>query len=141
LVAVFNGRACTDLTCTTAAAWGITVEVSDNEGAPVAATVTFRDRDFVEVIGPEMRLGEHLYAGAVERAGTYEVTIEAEGFHTVTIKDVRVEGDECHVDTERLVVTLGRGNGGTSASSEHVFPFTIVGYHNDVPIRTKNKIR
>ena len=37
------------------------------------------------------------YVGAGERAGTYILTIVADGFEMVTVDDIFVDADECHV--------------------------------------------
>ena len=47
-------------------------------------------------------------SAAGERVGTYTSTIEAEGFEPVTIEDIVIETDECHVigvTREEVVLT------------------------------------
>ena len=37
------------------------------------------------------------YLGAGERAGTYTLTVDADGFETAVIEDIVVDADICHV--------------------------------------------
>ena len=46
------------------------------------------------------------YQGAWERPGTYALWVTKEGFRTATLEDIRVQADECHVQTESRTVTL-----------------------------------
>ncbi|MFN0250941.1 MAG: carboxypeptidase-like regulatory domain-containing protein [Kofleriaceae bacterium] len=94
-----------DRFCTTVSIYGIRVDVTGPNDQPIDATVTLRDGDSVEVIEPFERINSQ-YLGAGERAGTYDVTVEAAGFRSVMVQDVRVEEDDCHVQPEQLVVAL-----------------------------------
>ena len=67
------------------------------------ATLTLRDGAYVEMMS---EVGPGNYAGAVERAGTYELTIEAENFATVTLPDLSVLPGECHVTPVARTVVL-----------------------------------
>jgi hypothetical protein len=54
-----------------------------------------------------------VFTFALERPGTYDITIAGEGFEVWTAKDVRVTKGACHVNTVRLVARLqptGRGS-------------------------------
>jgi hypothetical protein len=107
VVAAAASSGCLDRTCTNILIFGITVDVTGPNDEPVDAIVTLRDGSFVEVIEPGTPYQNGtLYMGAGERAGTYEVTVEAPGFRTVVFQNVRVEEDECHVEPENLVVML-----------------------------------
>jgi len=99
--------------CTTLFAYGLRVNVTDENGDPVAgATLTLTEGDYTEVIpGPPGSGAEGaggVYLGAGERAGTYTLTIEAEGFDPVTIENIVIEADECHVIGVRRDVVLTR---------------------------------
>ena len=94
---IFDGRACTEVY-----AYGLTVTVADENGEPVTgAALTLTDADYTETIpgppGTGIELEGGVYLGAGERAGTYTLTIEAEGFEPVTIDNIVIEADECHV--------------------------------------------
>jgi hypothetical protein len=81
--------------CTLEAVFGVNISLTDEAGEPVAgATLMLRDGGYQETM-TELSPGD--YAGAVERAGTYSVTIEAQGLATVTLQDLRVLAGECHV--------------------------------------------
>ena len=63
----------------------------------------------LEIPGPPgsgLEVQPGVYVGAGERAGTYTLTVEAEGFEPVTIEDIVVEADECHVIGVSREVTL-----------------------------------
>lgn len=88
----FDGNvACTDMF-----AYGVNVTLTDADtGEPVTgATLTLTEGDYTEVMD---ELEEGSFAGAGERAGTYSLVVEVAGFETVTIGDITVDEDECHV--------------------------------------------
>ena len=58
------------------------------------ATLTLSEGAYQEIL-EEWYPGE--YAGAGERAGTYALTVVANGFETVTVDEIVVDADECHV--------------------------------------------
>jgi hypothetical protein len=104
LVAVALGG-CT-LVCTDELRSGIALDVFDAvTGAPVDATVTLAEGDYVEVLGPDTGAGGS-YAGAWERAGVYEVEVIAEGYVPEARSGVRVEQGDCHVEGVRLEIAL-----------------------------------
>ena len=71
-----------------------TVTNADTDEPISDATLTLTEGDYTETM---MELSEGNYAGAGERAGTYTLTVEADGFGTQTIEDIFVDADECHV--------------------------------------------
>lgn len=94
-----NGVACTEVFV-----YGVNVTVTDEADEPVpGAALTLTDGDYSETM-EELAEGE--YAGAGERAGTYTLVVEADGFETATIEGIIVDADECHVIPEVRAVTL-----------------------------------
>lgn len=92
------------IACTAVFVYGVNVSVVDQDGNPVAgAMATLTEGDYSEQMA-ELRTGE--FAGAGERAGTYTLTVEAGGFETVTITDIVVTSDVCHVIPVSRDVTL-----------------------------------
>ena len=78
--------------------------LTDAGEQPVSgATITLAEGEYVETM---VEMSDGSYAGAGERAGTYTLTIEAEGFEPVTIEDIFVDADECHVIPVSREVTL-----------------------------------
>ena len=103
---IFDGRACTAVYV-----YGLTVTVTDESGEPVTgAALTLTDGDYTEMIpgppGTGIELEGGVYLGAGERAGTYTLTIEADGFEPATIENIVIEADECHVIGVTREVTL-----------------------------------
>ena len=83
--------------CTEIFVYGLNVTVTDGNGDPVpGATLTLVEGNFSEVM-VEIRPEEGEYVGAGERAGTYTLIVEAEGYDTATIENIVVNADECHV--------------------------------------------
>lgn len=97
--------ACTDLL-----AFGLNVTVTDaaNGERICDATVTATDGDFSETLQPFGEATDCTYAGAGERAGTYTITVEKDGYATLTEDNVVVEEDECHVIGEVLELELAQ---------------------------------
>ncbi|UCC32091.1 MAG: carboxypeptidase regulatory-like domain-containing protein, partial [Phycisphaerales bacterium] len=84
-IPIFDRNACTAIF-----AYGLTVRVMDENGDPVSgATLTLTEGDYVETIpgppGSGVEPEPGVYLGAGERAGTYTLTVEAEGFEPATI--------------------------------------------------------
>ncbi len=83
------------IVCTEIFIYGINLTLTDEAGEPITgATVTLTSGDFSETM---LDLGSGVYAGAGERAGTYSMLIEADGFGSETVADIVVDADECHV--------------------------------------------
>ncbi len=88
--------------CTAQYVYGLTVRVTDENSDPVVgATLTLTEGEYVEVIpgppGTGVELEGGIYLGAGERPGTYTLTVEKSGFKPVTIENIVIEADECHV--------------------------------------------
>jgi hypothetical protein len=98
-----------NVVCTTEARAGLNVKVSTAEGRTLYA-------DSIKVIALDAAFSETLtmvdrnelrYIGAVERAGNYMVTVSHPGMSMVTLKDIKVDKDECHVIPKYLDVIIG----------------------------------
>ncbi|MEM9455083.1 MAG: hypothetical protein AAGF11_12955 [Myxococcota bacterium] len=88
---------CEPTTCTLEARASVTLQVVDAQtGDDVDATVTF------ELDGDGPREPEEGWPGTyvlgTEQAGTFAVTVSADGYETATAEYVVTE-DECHVET------------------------------------------
>lgn len=93
----------------------VEVEIRNAEtGAPEAENASGRltDGDYVDTMEPAVRTeyqGEVVLVslrGAEERAGTYDVLIEKQGFEPWTRTGVEPGVGECGVETERLEAAL-----------------------------------
>ena len=96
--------------CSDEYVYGLEIQVVDGEtGGPtgLGAIAVVRDDGYVENALCEDRgpLGVAVLA-AGERAGTYDITIDAEGYLEWSREDVRVTEDRCHVKTVRIVAQL-----------------------------------
>ena len=111
----------TDVECTLIAAVGIQVEVVDaGTGAVVdGASVSIRDDAYTESLVPTPN---GFFIEATERAGVYEVTVSKAGYEAWGQSDVRVDSDECHVQTVLLRAELTPSAGGAARSSAHGSP-------------------
>ena len=98
-----------NVVCTTEARAGLNVKVSTVEGRTLYA-------DSIKVIALDAAFSETLtlvdrnelrFSGAVERAGNYMVTVSHPGMSMVTLKDIKVDKDECHVIPKQLDVVIG----------------------------------
>lgn len=92
--------------CTMEFVYGLTVELTDEEtGEPIeGATLSLLEGErFIETMEP-FPTGN--YVGAGERAGTYTLIVEAEGYEEVIIEDIFVDEDECHVIPVRLHIEM-----------------------------------
>lgn len=85
-----------DVFCTEIYVYGLTVNVTDADtDEPLAgAVLTLVDGDYEETM---MAFPSGGYVGAGERAGTYVLTVAADGYLTQTIEDIAIDEDECHV--------------------------------------------
>ncbi len=96
-----NGNACTDI-----AMASVSLSVADLDGLPVTdATVTYTVDGGASMDCESWDDGQ--YVCGWEKPGTIVVTVEKEGFVTVTeTLEVGMTEDECHVEGEVLAVTL-----------------------------------
>lgn len=99
-----------DIVCTTEARAALNVKVSTVEGRSLYA-------DSIKVIALDAAFSETLalvdanelrFSGAYERAGNYMISVSHPGMSTVTLKDIKVEKDECHVISRQLDVLIGK---------------------------------
>jgi hypothetical protein len=98
--------------CTDEYVWGLEIRLVDKDtGGPagLGASVVIRDGDYVENrIGEDFgALGVATFA-AGERAGFYEITINAVGFKEWRRDRVLVSRNQCHVITEKILAELIR---------------------------------
>lgn len=81
--------------CTLEAVYGVNVSLMDAAGEPITdAVLVLTDGDYQETM-EALRPGD--YAGAVERAGDYSLSIDAAGFAPVMLEGLRVLSGRCHV--------------------------------------------
>lgn len=95
--------------CTDEAVAGITAYVIDStSGDPICdATVTLVDGSYTETareISPDS--GNCYYAGAFERAGTYDVNVSAPNKNDVTDANVVVSQGACHVLPQTVTIEM-----------------------------------
>ncbi|HWN68495.1 MAG TPA: hypothetical protein VNM90_12735, partial [Haliangium sp.] len=91
------------------AAPGLVVTVSDaTTGMHLEqATVIVVDGEYVEEVDPSF-VYQGQYSAAYERAGVYDIEVSSEGYVTVTLEDIEVAEDACHVETRQIDVRLQR---------------------------------
>ena len=92
--------------CTEEARAGINVTITDalsGNALATGSTLTIREGDYVE---SSTEAFGNTMAGAWERAGTYEVSIAREGYHTWMQSGLVVNEDDCHVISVTLDVAL-----------------------------------
>jgi hypothetical protein len=91
--------------CTTQLNHSIQLSVVDAETAePIEAMVSF----LIDGQGPTMaeELSPGRYLIGQEEAGTFHVTVKAEGYETVEDEEYEVTQDECHVKTVEATIEL-----------------------------------
>jgi hypothetical protein len=98
--------------CTTEYVYGLEIRLIDSEtGGPtgLGTIAVISDGDYEELALCEDRgpIGVACLA-AGERAGTYDITIDAEGYEPWTRSGVRVTKDACHVKTVHIIADLVR---------------------------------
>lgn len=91
--------------CTLEFVYGVQVELTDAEtGEPVSdATLVLTEGTYTETM-EEIMPGQ--YVGAGERKGTYDLTVEAEGYNSESRSGIEVDADLCHVIPVRLEIEL-----------------------------------
>ena len=92
--------------CTEEARAGINVTITDalsGNALTAGSTLTIREGDYVE---RSTEAFGNTMVGAWERAGTYEVSIAREGYHTWMQSGLVVNEDDCHVIPVNLDVAL-----------------------------------
>ena len=100
------GNACTEA-CDATRVVGIRITIVDAAtGSPFAGAVTIiaTEGSYTETINPPAGAG---FAGlAHERPGIYRVEVQAPGYVTWVATDVRVNRNDCHVETDLLTAEL-----------------------------------
>lgn len=94
-----------DIVCTLQYVYGVKVALTDVTDGEIigGATLTLRDGVHREILRETMP-GQ--YVGAGERAGTYDLTIEAEGYAPASRNLIIVMADACHVNPVNLSIEL-----------------------------------
>lgn len=103
---LFLGGCDEPVVCTLMRVPALSVEVTHGTtGEPAAdgATVTVTGGDFVRELEQVSTLS---FRVPYERAGTYRVTVEKEGFSTWSREGIVVDEDECHVHTVTIQAAL-----------------------------------
>lgn len=101
--------------CTEEAVFGLTVTVRDSvSGLPAGqgSVVVARDGTYEETL-QEILVDELTFVGAVERAGTYRVTVTRSGYQAWVREGVVVGAGFCHVTPALVEVRLQRVSGGS----------------------------
>ena len=95
--------------CTLELRTNIYVTATDSiTGSPVTADLRgfVRDGSFQEQMSSHPAMPGILFLGESERAGVYEVVVNATGYREWRMTNVRVTADECHVETRSLNARL-----------------------------------
>ncbi|MDP2160987.1 MAG: carboxypeptidase-like regulatory domain-containing protein [Flavobacterium sp.] len=95
--------------CTQEAKAGLNVTVKDavtNAVLSDGVTVIAQDGPYVETL--QLFTGDDVvvFFGAIERVGTYIVTVSKEGYQTFTSEPIVVTADVCHVIPQLITVNL-----------------------------------
>jgi hypothetical protein len=106
LISPLVGNACAEA-CDATRVAGIRITVVDGAtGSPFAGAVTIiaTEGSYTETINPPAGAG---FAGlAHERPGIYRVEVQAPGYVTWVATNVRVNRNDCHVETVLLTAEL-----------------------------------
>jgi len=96
-----------DVICTMEYVYGIHVTLKDTQTSQpiIGATLTLIDGPYSEIM-MEDQSGMGTYSGAGERAGTYQLIIETDGYQNMSIEGIVVNEDECHVIPIQLNITM-----------------------------------
>ncbi len=102
-----GGPSCQMQGCTEEAVNGLSVRVLDAAtDQPICdAKVTATDGAHSELLSL-FPGSQCVYSGATERAGTYQITVERNGYLSATRDSVTVTEDDCHVDPQVLTLEL-----------------------------------
>lgn len=96
--------------CTEQAEYGLSIQVVDSSNQePICdALVVAKDGSYSETL---VRPGGSpcLYAGAIERPGTYRIEASRDGYLPNTLDGVAVTKGECHVEPEVRTISLEPG--------------------------------
>lgn len=98
--------------CTTELRPAVMVYVKDSlttAGVASGASLVVRDGSFKDSVAvPNSRpdLNDSVLGAAVERAGTYQVTVSKPGYATWVQSNVQVTRNVCHVNTVKLTALL-----------------------------------
>lgn len=87
----------------------VAVERTDTGDPVVDALVVARDGGFADSARTSLLPGDSDSAAAQlahERSGEYDVTVEKDGYESSVRRDVKVEENECHVETVEFTVGL-----------------------------------
>lgn len=116
LVAIACLTGCSDATtrfCTTDVKYALRIALADSltgqigpfrNLAIVAVDGSYKDSLFIPTVGPTPN--PNLYSVAPEHAGTFTLTVRADGYQTWTKSGIVVLRDECHVESVDLPVRL-----------------------------------
>jgi hypothetical protein len=97
--------------CTEQAVSGLTVQVRDsvtNQPLGSGSIVTARDGAYSETLASYAAGDELIFYGAVERAGSYLVTVTHPGYQPWQHADVTVSSGSCHVIPVQVQARLQR---------------------------------
>ena len=97
--------------CTQEARPAVAVYVKDsvtNAGTASGASLVVREGSYEDSVAAPVGMDNSPLGAAVERAGTYQVTVTKTGYATWVKSNVRVTKDLCHVNTVTLTALLQR---------------------------------
>ncbi len=98
-----------DIVCTQETKAGLNITVKDaitDELLSTGVTVVAQDGTYTETLELFPSDEVTFFIGALERVGTYVVTVSKEGYQTFTSEPIAVTADACHVIPELLTVEL-----------------------------------